>query len=153
MGVLSFISARLMETWAHGQDVCDAVAAERVPTDRLRHIAHLGVRARPFSYLARGRDVPAGRIDVAVTGPGGDEWRWEIGAATEAGGDTTGADDISDTNAVATVTGTALDFCLAVTQRRNIADTDLVVTGALAADWMTIAQAFAGPPGPGRAPA
>ena len=79
MGVLSFISARLMETWAHGQDVCDALGVEREPTDRLRHVAHLGVRARPFSYVVRGREVPPGRIDVVVTGPAGDEWRWEIG--------------------------------------------------------------------------
>ena len=147
MGVLSFISARLMETWAHGQDVCDALGAQRPATDRLRHIAHLGVRARPFSYMVRGREVPEGRIDVVVTGPGGDEWRWEIG--TDGGGSTDGE---TGGPAVATITGSALDFCLAVTQRRNVADTDLVVTGALAEDLMSIAQAFAGPPGPGRPP-
>ena len=144
MGVLSFVSARLMETWAHGQDVCDALGVERVPTDRLRHIAHLGVRARPFSYIVRGREVPAGRIEVVVTGPAGDEWRWTAGDAS--GGGTGDANP----GAVASVTGSALDFCLAVTQRRNLADTDLVVSGALAEDWMAIAQAFAGPPGPGR---
>ena len=75
MGVLSFISARLMETWAHGQDVCDSLGVERVPTARLRHVAHLGVRARPFSYVVRGRPVPDDRIDVVLTGPEGDEWR------------------------------------------------------------------------------
>jgi len=141
MGVLSFISARLMETWAHGQDVCDTLGVQRPATARLRHIAHLGVRARPFSYVVRGRDVPPGRIDVVLVGPDGDEWRWEIGEAT------------SDDAEVATVAGPALDFCLAVTQRRNSADTALVVTGALAEDWMSVAQAFAGPPGPGRPPA
>lgn len=140
MGVLSFISARLMETWAHGQDVCDALDTDRVATARLFHIAHLGVRARPFSYAVRGREVPEGRIQVAVTSPAGDAWVWEIG-------------DDAEGVPVATVTGTALDFCLTVAHRRNIADTDLVVTGALAEDWMAIAQAFAGPPGPGRPPA
>jgi uncharacterized protein (TIGR03084 family) len=140
MGVLSFISARLMETWAHGQDVCDTLGAERVPTDRLRNIAHLGVRARPFSYMVRGIEIPPGRIDVIVTGPHGDEWRWEIGESA------------GEPAEVASVTGTALDFCLAVTQRRNLADTDLVVEGTVAEDWMAIAQAFAGPPGPGRPP-
>jgi len=139
MGVLSFISARLMETWAHGQDVCDALGVDRGPTDRLRHIAHLGVRARPFSYVVRGREVPPGRIDVVVTGPEGDEWRWEVGD-NDAAGD------------VATVSGTALDFCLVVTQRRNVADTGLLVSGELAEDWISVAQAFAGPPGPGRPP-
>ena len=147
MGTLSFISARLMETWAHGQDVCDALGVGRRSTERLRHIAHLGVRARPFSYLVRGLEVPAGRIDVVLEGPDdlgdsdGDEWRWEIGGESDAG------------SAPATVTGTALDFCLVVTQRRNVADTGLVVEGALAEEWIGIAQAFAGPPGPGRPPA
>jgi len=140
MGTLSFISARLMETWAHGQDVCDALGVERTPTARLQHIAHLGVRARPFSYLVRGMAVPEGRIDVAVVGPDGDEWRWQIG-------------DPSDGGPVATVSGSALDFCLVVTQRRNVVDTDLVVEGDLATDWISVAQAFAGGPGPGRQPA
>jgi uncharacterized protein (TIGR03084 family) len=152
MGALSFVSARLMETWAHGQDVCDALGVDRVPTDRLRHIAHLGVRSRPFSYLVRGRDVPDGRIDVVLTGPEGDDWRWEIGGAGNGDGNDAGASDRGEGNEVGEVRGSALDFCLAVTQRRNVADTDLVVTGALAEDWMSIAQAFAGPPGPGRPP-
>jgi uncharacterized protein (TIGR03084 family) len=139
MGVLSFVSARLMETWAHGQDVCDALGVDRQPTDRLRHIAHLGVRARPFSYLVRGRDVPPGRIDVVITGPGGDEWALVAG-------------DADTDDPVGSVRGTALDFCLMVTQRRNVADTGLVVEGAVAEDWIDVAQAFAGPPGPGRPP-
>jgi uncharacterized protein (TIGR03084 family) len=140
MGVLSFISARLMETWAHGTDVADALGISRVPTDRLRHVAHLGVRARPFSYLVRGRDVPGGRVDVALTAPAGETWAFSAGSAEGA-------------ESVATVAGSALDFCLVVTQRRNLADTGLVVDGDLAVDWMSVAQAFAGAPGPGRPPA
>jgi len=157
MGALSFVSARLMETWAHGQDVCDALGATRVPTARLRHVAHLGVRARPFSYLVRGREVPEGRIEVVLVGPDGDHWRWEIGS--EAGSNASNASNASAGSAgsvdgaPASVAGSALDFCLVVTQRRNVADTDLVVTGALAEDWIAIAQAFAGGPGPGRPPA
>jgi uncharacterized protein (TIGR03084 family) len=133
MGALSFVSARLMETWAHGQDVADALGALRRPTARLRHVAHLGVRARPFSYLVRGRDVPDTPIRVELVAPDGERWVW--------------GDD-----AVDSIRGSALDFCLVVTQRRNVADTGLEVEGASAADWMAIAQAFAGPPGPGRAP-
>ncbi len=139
MGALSFISARLMETWAHGQDVADALGVERRPTDRLRHVAHLGVRARPFSYAARAREAPAGAIEVALVAPSGARWTWVAG---DAGG---GA-------ATASVEGSALEFCLVVTQRRNVADTSLVVTGDLAEDWIAVAQAFAGPPGPGRPP-
>ncbi len=139
MGVPSFVSARLMETWAHGQDVADALGSVRTPTDRLRHIAHVGVRARPFSYLVHGRQAPPDRIEVVLATPSGEEWRWEIGE--------------SDGSARAsTVEGPALDFCLVVTQRRNIADTGLVVSGGAAREWMEIAQACAGPPGPGRPP-
>ncbi len=148
MGVLSFISSRLMETWAHGQDVYDALGIDRRPTNRLHHVAHLGVRARPFSYLVRSRDVPAGRIDVMLVGPDGDEWLWEIGKDGNGAADGAGASNQGEE--VATVSGTAVDFCLVVTQRRNLADTGLVMTGALAEEWMSIAQAFAGPPGPGR---
>ncbi len=137
MGMLSFISARLMETWAHGTDVADALGLSRAPTDRLRHVAHLGVRARAFSYLVRGRDVPPGRIDVELTSPGGEPWNFVAGPPEVDG-------------PVSSVTGPALDFCLVVTQRRNLDDTALVVDGDLASDWMSVAQAFAGPPGPGR---
>jgi uncharacterized protein (TIGR03084 family) len=139
MGVLSFISARLMETWAHGQDVADTLGHVREPSHRLRHVAHLGVRARPFSYLVRGREAPPGRIDVVLAAPSGEPWQWQIGEAV-------------DGEAPSVVQGAALDFCLVVTQRRNVADTALEARGALAVDWISVAQAFAGPPGPGRPP-
>lgn len=133
MGVVSFATARLMETWAHGQDVADALGVTRVPTARLRHIAHLGVRARPFSYLVRGIAAPSAPVSVSLTGPWGESWTWD----TEGG-------------PVDQVHGPALDFCLVVTQRRHVADTDLEVKGPRAREWLVIAQAFAGPPGPGR---
>jgi uncharacterized protein (TIGR03084 family) len=131
MGALSFVSARLMETWAHGEDVADALGVQRVPTERLRHIAHLGVRTRPYSYAVRGIEPPPSPVDVALTGPADELWAWG-----DSGGDC--------------VRGSALEFCLVVTQRRNISDTGLVVEGEAAAEWMAIAQAFAGPPGSGR---
>jgi len=135
MAAPSFATARLMETWAHGQDIADTFGIVRTPTGRLKHVAHIGVRARAFSYVTNGREVPAGDIRVVLISPSGDTWSWN--------------DDAGDEN---TVTGPALDFCLLVTQRRNVADTALVVTGPLAEDWLGIAQAFAGPPGTGRAP-
>jgi uncharacterized protein (TIGR03084 family) len=133
MSITSFVTARLMETWCHGQDVVDAVGATRQPTARLRHVAHIGVRARGFSYVTNGRTAPEGEVRVELQAPDGELWTW--GA--------TGADR---------VTGTALDFCLAVTQRRHRDDTALRIEGPLALEWMTIAQAFAGPPGGGRRP-
>ena len=134
MGARSFATARLMETWAHGQDVADGLGVGRVPTDRLRHVAHIGVGARAFSYATNGRKLPDGAIRVELTGPSGDTWTW------------------GPADAVDVVSGAALDFCLVVTQRRHVDDTDLVVSGALARDWIAIAQAFAGGPGAGRQP-
>jgi uncharacterized protein (TIGR03084 family) len=137
MSAMSFATARLMETWAHGQDVVDGLAAadrpsERAPTDRLRHVAHLGVRTRGFSYAVHGREAPDGDVRVELTAPSGVAWSW---------GDPSSDDRVS---------GSAVDFCLVVTQRRHIADTDLVITGPLATEWMEIAQCFAGGPGTGR---
>jgi uncharacterized protein (TIGR03084 family) len=134
MSAASSVTARLMETWAHGQDVADALGVRRQPTERLRHIAHLGVRTLGFSFRLHGRPAPALPVRVELAAPGGGTWTW-------------GPPDATDT-----VRGPALDFCLAVTQRRNVADTALRATGPVAAEWLTIAQAFAGAPGTGRPP-
>jgi uncharacterized protein (TIGR03084 family) len=133
MGAKSFLSARLMETWAHGQDIVDAVAGVRPPTDRLRHIAQMGYATRAWSYINRGLEPPAGDVGLRLTAPSGAAWTW--------------GDDAENT-----VTGPAEDFCLVVTQRRHLADTALVVTGARAQDWLLRAQAFAGPATDGPTP-
>lgn len=134
MGSKSFLTARLMEVWAHGQDVCDAVGASRPSTDRLRHIAQLGVITRGWSYIVRGEQPPDGDVRVELTAPSGQTWAW-------------GAADATDR-----VTGPAEDFCLVVAQRRHVDDTRLVAVGDAAADWMRKAQAFAGGPTDGPAP-
>ncbi len=132
MSAASSLTARIMETWAHGQDVADTVGVQREPTDRLRHVAHIGIGARAYSYAVNGREVPTTPIRVELDAPSGARWTWGP----------EGADDL--------VTGPALDFCLAVTQRRHRDDTALVITGPVATGWMTIAQAFAGDAGTGR---
>lgn len=132
MSAMSFATARLMETWAHGQDVVDALGTERAPTARLRHVAHLGSRTRAFSYLVRGDEAPEGEVRVELLAPDRSTWSW-------------GPEDAEDR-----VTGSALDFCLLVTQRRHRDDVDVAAHGPLADDWLDRAQAFAGPPGPGR---
>jgi uncharacterized protein (TIGR03084 family) len=134
MSLASFASARLMEAWAHGQDVVDALGASRAPTDRLRHIAHIGVRTRAFSYTVRGLQPPSDPVGVELVSPSGEAWTWEA--------------DVS----VDLVRGSALGFCLVVTQRRHLDDTDVVAKGKMAQEWMAIAQAFAGSPGTGRRP-
>lgn len=131
MAARSFITARLMETWAHGQDVADALGVDRDASARLKHVAHIGVRARPFSYLINGLPLPEGAVYVALDAPDGSLWEWGEPAADR-------------------VTGAALDFCMVVTQRRHRNDTGLVVEGLNAVEWIGIAQAFAGEPGGGR---
>jgi len=134
MSLASSVTARLMETWAHGQDVLDTVRIARVPTARMRHVADLGIRALRYTYTVNGLPVPADPIRVELAGPDGARWDW------------------GPADAANRVSGTALDFCLLVTQRRHRDDTALEVSGAVARQWMSIAQAFAGPSGPGRAP-
>ena len=135
MSAASSLTARIMETWAHGQDVADTVGVTREPTGRLRHVAHIGVRALPFSYALRDRPVPAEPVRVELVAPDEETWTW-------------GPQDAADL-----VRGPALDFCLLVTQRRHRDDLGLTATGPVAAEWLGIAQAFAGAPGPGRPPA
>lgn len=133
MSSQSHATARLMETWAHGQDIFDALRIKRPGTDRLRHIAHLGVTTFGWSYQNRGLAVPETPVRVELNGPSGAVWAW-------------GPEDAPDR-----ITGPAVDFCLVVTQRRHADDTGLNIAGETAYDWMLKAQCFAGPPtdGPG----
>ena len=123
----SMATARLMETWAHGQDVADALGIERTPSDRLRGVCHLGVRTRDFAYIINNRELPTEQFRIELDAPDGSTWEW-------------GPQDASER-----VTGPATDFALVVTQRRDTADTALRAT-PVAADWLTFAQAFAGAP-------
>lgn len=132
MSGASMVTARFMETWAHALDVHDALGVEVEQTDRIRHVAHIGVRTRGYSFANRGLDVPADDVRVRLTAPSGELWTW-------------GADDAPES-----VTGSARDFCELVTQRVHRADTDLVAVGPGADAWLDIAQCFAGPAGPGR---
>ena len=128
MGSNSFLTARLMEVWAHGQDIIDAVGGDRPDTQRLRHIAHLGAITRQWSYMNRHLEVPEGEVYISLVGPDKEIWTW-------------GPSDAPDS-----VEGLAKDFCLVVTQRRHLRDTELKVNGDTAKEWMELAQAFAGPP-------
>lgn len=135
MSAISFATARLMETWAHAQDVFDALRKKRNPSARLRHVAHLGVTTFAWSFAIRNLPPPGARPRVELIGPSGEHWVW------------------GDRDAGETVTGSAEEFCLVVTQRRNIADTGLQCRGRHARHWLSVAQAFAGiaqdPPAPG----
>ncbi|MFC3503226.1 TIGR03084 family metal-binding protein [Micromonospora krabiensis] len=134
MSPASMATARIMETWAHGEDVAGALGVRRPDSGRLRHVAHLGVRTLGHGFAAHGRDVPAAAVRVDLAGPDGDTWSWGPADATDR------------------VTGPARDFCLLVTQRAHRADLALTATGPVADEWLDVAQAFAGPPGAGRPP-
>jgi len=135
MSAQSSISARLMETWAHGQALYDAQGLDRADEDRIYSIAELGVRTFGWTYTVRGERKPVEKPFVRLTAPSGEIWTFN--------------DERTDER----IDGPATAFCQVVTQTRNIADVDLVVTGAVATDWMSKAQCFAGgaetPPPPG----
>jgi uncharacterized protein (TIGR03084 family) len=133
MSARSFLTARLMETWAHGVDVVDALGVHRPASARLRHVAQLGYITRGWSYTVRGEKPPEGEVRVELTGPSGELWTW------------------GDENADDTVRGPAEEFCLVVTQRRHLDDTSLQ-TGPLGRHWLVRAQAFAGGPTHGPQP-
>ena len=135
MSAASMATARLMETWAHGLDVTDALHAPPSVSARLRHVAHIGVRTRDFAFAQNRLAPPAEPFRVELTAPDGSVWTW-------------GPEDASQR-----VTGPALDFCLRVTRRRHRADLALEAVGPDAGRWLDLAQAFAGPPGQERPPA
>ncbi len=132
MSLASKLTARFMETWAHGFDVFDALGHDKPQTDRVRHVVFLGLQALPNAYQAHGLELPDRPVRLEVTAPSGETW--SMGPAT--------ATDV--------VRGAAFDLALVVTQRLNAADADLEASGAVATEWLGIAQAFAGPPGTGR---
>ena len=128
MSTLSSITARQMETWAHGQAVFDLLGLDRQEHDRIRNIAHLGNATFGWTFLNRKEEVPAPAPYLELTGPSGAIWHWN---------------ELQDDNVVR---GQAVEFAQVVTQTRNIADTGLCVTGDTAHRWMEQAQCFAGPP-------
>ena len=132
MSAASMATARLMETWAHGLDVADALGVRRPASERLRSIAHLGVRTRDYAFTVNNLAPPTAPFLVELRGPRGDTWSW------------------GPADAAQRVTGSAEDFCFLVTQRRPLSTLDISADGPDAQRWLEIAQAFAGPPGPGR---
>ncbi|MEM9062476.1 MAG: TIGR03084 family metal-binding protein, partial [Pseudomonadota bacterium] len=134
MSVRSSITARQMETWAHGQEVFDVLGLDRDEHDRMRNIAHLGVSTYGWTFVNRGEAVPEPMPHVRLTAPSGAVWEWGEASETEL------------------ITGDAVEFCQVTAQTRNIADTRLQATGPNATRWMAIAQCFAGPPNDPPAP-
>ncbi|AJE84662.1 MULTISPECIES: TIGR03084 family metal-binding protein [Streptomyces] len=134
MSAASVATGRLMETWAHGQDVADALGVRRAPTDRLKNVVHIAVRTRDFAFQVHELPVPAEPFRIELTAPSGELWTY-------------GPED-----AAQRVRGSAHEFCLLATQRVHREDVRLTAEGPEADRWLGIVQAFAGPPGGGRPP-
>lgn len=124
----SFTTARILEAWAHGVDIRDALGSPLEASDRLRHVCHIGYSARSYSFMAHGIADPGDPVRMEAAGPGGDVWTW-------------GPDDAAER-----ITGTALDVALVFAQRRHWSRTSVRAAGPTAELWLSIAQAFAGPP-------
>jgi uncharacterized protein (TIGR03084 family) len=124
-----------METWAHGQEVYDALGVVRKDEDRIKNIVVLGVNTFGWTYACRQATPPGPLPRLQLTAPSGEVWEFGEQSDKER------------------ITGSATEFCQVVTQVRNIADTSLSVEGPVASDWMSKAQCFAGapaePPAPG----
>lgn len=128
MSVRSSITARQMETWAHGQEAFDLLGAERSDTDSIKNIAVLGVNTFGWTFANRKLPAPSPVPHVRLTAPSGAVWEWNT------------PDEANR------IEGSAVEFCQVVTQVRNIGDTRLKVSGQSAERWMSIAQCFAGEP-------
>lgn len=134
MSIRSSLTARHMETWAHGLAIYDALGVYRKDDDRIRNIVILGINTYGWTFANRKLPVPDPMPFVQLRAPSGEVWEW-------------GEADQPDR-----IEGSATGFCQTVTQVRNVADTDLVVAGDNAGKWMEIAQCFAGPAVPPPAP-
>ena len=137
MSLASFVTARMMETWAHGQDVADALGLAPVVSPRLRHVIHLGVAARSYAFAVHEVEDPGDPVAVHTRNPADETDAWTFG----------------DPDAEDVIRGSALGLALVFTQRRHPLDTDVVAEGATAELFLGVAQAFAGPAGSGRPPA
>ena len=128
MSAKSSITARQMETWAHGQEIFDVLGVERTAHDRIKNICHLGVATFGWSFTNRGLKVPDHVPYVRLISPSGKIWEW------------------GDSLSPSSIKGKASEFAEVVTQVRNVQDTGLASEGAIAKKWMKIAQCFAGQP-------
>ena len=128
MSVRSSITARHMETWAHGQEIYDQLGFERIDTDRIKNIVVIGVNTFGWTYINRNLSIPEKMPKLSLLSPSNELWEW------------------NEDNEEDMISGSASEFSQVVTQVRNINDTSLKVSGKIANEWMSIAQCFAGPP-------
>ena len=127
IGARSLATSRLLETWTHSHDLADTFGCYYPRTDRLRHIAHIGVVTREFSYVNQGLSPPTQPMRVELTSPSGAQWVW-------------GSEDATDR-----VNSTAYEFCKVITRRVPLHESEVETEGDLATEWMRIAQPWIEP--------
>jgi uncharacterized protein (TIGR03084 family) len=119
------VTARLMETWAHGLDVCAGLGVDPHDTDRLAHVAWLATRALPYAYSVAGREPPAEPLRVELTLPSGATW------------------STGPPSAANRITGPAGEYCRVFVHRMKRADAlDVRAEGPVAIDALAVARAF-----------
>ncbi|MEQ8299497.1 MAG: TIGR03084 family metal-binding protein [Hyphomonas sp.] len=128
MGARMFLTARFMETWSHAQAIFDLAEQARIHTDRVKHVAIIGIKTFGWTFVNRELEPPGPVPRIELNAPSGEVWTW------------------NKENPADCVRGDAVAFCFVVTQVRNVADTQLEVVGPIAKKWMAVAQCFAGAP-------
>ena len=128
IGARSLATSRLLETWTHSHDLADTFDVPYPPTDRLRHIAHIGYVTREFSYINRGMSRPDEPVRLELLSPNGESWTW------------------GPSDAEQLVVSTAYEFCKVLTRRLPLRESTVETKGAFATEWMEIAQPWIEPP-------
>jgi uncharacterized protein (TIGR03084 family) len=101
MPARTFATARLMEHWAHGLDIADALGLPAKETPRLRHIAALGHSSLRYAFARARVRWPVGRVlRLELTGADGGEYEFGPGDATDV------------------LRGPLMQWCRTATQRR-----------------------------------
>ncbi|MBT8206994.1 MAG: maleylpyruvate isomerase family mycothiol-dependent enzyme [Acidimicrobiia bacterium] len=132
MSAKSLATMRLMETWAHGLDIKDAVPVKisedeedpTADTPRLRHVAWLAHRTLPRAFELAGEEYPASGIRVELVGP--NYARWVYGP--------------EDSEHV--IKGIAGDFCRVAVCRMSADDTGLKAISESAETALRVIKAY-----------
>lgn len=135
MSAKAFATLRLMETWAHGLDIKDAMADRIIEPEegeddpladtlRLRHVAWLAHRMLPYAFKEAGEEFPASGIRIELMGP--KYARWIYGPL--------------DTENV--IKGTAGEWCRVAVRRLDVAATELKAIGNEAEIALRVVRAY-----------
>jgi len=122
MSAKTFATFRLMETWAHGLDIYQALDIEVEDTARIRHVCWLGWKTLPYAFKEAGLDYTP--IRVEVIGPGYAKWVY-------------GPEDADDL-----IKGSASEWARIVVRRVSPKKVRLKVTGETANRAIEVAQAY-----------